>query len=127
MHDPIDPDELDRAWRLLRSAADHFELVARAEGWSTALSPLRYLVLAKIDAATSYGLSARRLAHALSVRPSTLAYHLDGLEGTGLVRRAPWTVHDHRKVAIRLTDEGRHALHRLGRQAPSRSPAIARP
>ncbi len=124
---PIDAHELERAWHALRSAAEHFDLVARAEGWPTPFSPIRYLVLAKVDAATRYGLSARRLGHALGLPPSTLAYHLDALEEAGLVARAPWAVHDRRKVAIRLTDEGRYALRRLGRQTRSRSPAIARP
>lgn len=125
----IDPHDLGRAWRLLRSAAEGLERIAREEGWPAPFKPVQYLVLTELGEATAYGLSARRLARSLSVRPSTLAYHLDALERAGLVRRAPWTVHDRRKVAVRLTGEGRHALRRLSgaRYPPILSPAIASP
>lgn len=60
--------------------------------------------------ATPYGLSARRLARSLTLSPSTLAHHVEGLEQAGLVHRAPWTVYDRRKVAVRLTETGRRAV-----------------
>ncbi|MEQ1858288.1 MAG: MarR family transcriptional regulator, partial [Longimicrobiales bacterium] len=94
------------------------------------LSPVRWLVLAQLQHATPFGFSARRLARGLRVSPSTLAYHLDALERAGFIVRTPCTVHDGRKVWVRLTDVGRYALHRLGGQPsrpPMRSPAIASP
>ena len=119
----IDPQELHRAWCMLRVAAERFDVVAKVEGWPTPFSPVRYLLLAHLVESTGYGLSVRRLTRALSVRPSTLAYHLDALENAGLIARSPWTVHDRRKVAVRLTDAGRYALLRLS----SSSPAMASP
>jgi DNA-binding MarR family transcriptional regulator len=115
--------ELQRAWSLLRSAGERFDRIAKLEGWPTPFGPVRYLLLAHLAEATGYGLSVRRLRCALSLRPSTLAYHLDALEAAGLVRRAPWTVNDRRKVAVRLTATGHHAF----RQLSMSSPAIASP
>jgi DNA-binding MarR family transcriptional regulator len=45
--------------------------------------------------------------------PSTLARHLDALEGAGFIHRAPWTLYDRRKVAVRLTDTGHYAVRRF--------------
>jgi DNA-binding MarR family transcriptional regulator len=118
------PDELHRAWLLLRAAARRFDHVAREESWATPFAPIRYLILAELDRATDHGLSARRLARSLSVAPPTLAHHLDVLERSCFCTRVPWGVHDGRKVAVRLTDEGRYALRRL---APMSSPAMANP
>ena len=109
----MDPEEVDRAWHLLRSAARRLDRIANEEGWPTPFAPARYLTLVLLDRATGYGLSARRLARSLGVSPSTLAHHLDVLEGAGLVRRAPWTIYDRRKVAVRLTETGRYALRRF--------------
>ncbi|MGD8728299.1 MAG: MarR family transcriptional regulator [Gemmatimonadota bacterium] len=106
----IDPDEIDRAWHLLRSAARRLDRVAKDRGWPTPFAPARYLILVLLDQATAYGLSARRLARSLGVSPSTLAHHLDVLEAAELIRRAPWTIYDRRKVAVRLTETGRYAL-----------------
>jgi DNA-binding MarR family transcriptional regulator len=117
------PEELQRAWHLLRSVGAHFDHIARLQGWPTPFSPVRYLLLAHLTEATLYGLSVRRLRCALSLRPSTLAYHLDALEAAGLIARARWTIHDRRKVAVRLTDAGRYAVRRLSMS----SPAIASP
>lgn len=66
-----------------------------------------------LHGATPYGLSPRRLARALELSPSTLAHHLEVLEGADLVRRVPWTIYDRRKVAVRLTDSGRYAVGRF--------------
>lgn len=106
----IDPEELESAWRLLRTVAWRLDRVAKQEGWPTPFAPARYLILVLLQRATAYGLSPRRLARALGLSPSALAHHLDVLEGAGLVRRAPWTVYDRRKVAVRLTETGRYAL-----------------
>jgi hypothetical protein len=60
-----------------------------------------------------------RIARSLGLRPPTVSYHLDALEGAGRVQRTPWTVHDRRKVAVRLTEGGRFAVGRLGAQPPA--------
>jgi len=106
----IDPEELGRAWRLLRSAAGRLDMIAKQHDWPTPFAPARYLILVLLERATAYGLSARRLARSLGLSPSTLAHHLDVLERAGLIRRAPWTIYDRRKVAVRLTETGRHAV-----------------
>jgi DNA-binding MarR family transcriptional regulator len=109
-YERIDPHELDSAWRLLRSVAWRLDRIAKQEGWPTPFAPVRYLILVLLERATAYGLSARRLARSLAMNPSTLAHHLDVLERAGLVYRAPWTIYDRRKVAVRLTEAGRHAV-----------------
>jgi DNA-binding MarR family transcriptional regulator len=114
----IDAEELERSWHLLRSSGELFDRIAHEEGWPVPFRPVRYLILSKLSSATAYGLSAGRIARALGMRPSSLAHHLDALSRTGLVRRAPWTVHDRRKVAIRLTETGRYAVRRLGGRPP---------
>jgi DNA-binding MarR family transcriptional regulator len=124
---PFDVDQLERAWHLLRAASLRFDHIARQQGWPVPFAPVRALLLARLEQATAYGLSARRLAGLCRVTPSTLAYHLDALEGAGLIRRVPWTIGDRRKVAVRLTPAGSHAAHRLLPQPPMRSPAIASP
>ena len=111
--DPIDPEAVEGAWRTLRGVAGRLDWIARREGWPVPFGPARYLVLLLLERATTYGLSARRLARSLALSPSTLAHHLDLLEGAGLVLRTPWTVHDRRKVAVRLTEDGRYALRRF--------------
>jgi DNA-binding MarR family transcriptional regulator len=111
----LDPAELEGAWRLLRSIARRLDRIAKQEGWPTPFAPARYLILVQLARATAYGLSVRRLVHALDVSASTLAHHLYALERAGLVHRAPWTVHDRRKVAVRLTDAGRQAVRRFTR------------
>lgn len=108
--EPIDPDDVERAWHLLRSAARRLDRIAEEQGWPTPFAPARYLILLLLERGTAYGLSARRLARSLGVSPSTVAHHLDVLERAGLVRRAPWTIYDRRKVAVRLTETGRYAL-----------------
>ncbi|MBM4184267.1 MAG: helix-turn-helix domain-containing protein [Gemmatimonadetes bacterium] len=129
----VDVDELEHAWRVLRLASDRFDLIARGHGWPVPFGPVRVLILARLANATSYGLSARQLKSLLGVRPSTMAYHLDALVEAGLVFRAPWTMYDRRKVAVRLTVAGRYAAQRLAAAAqpppvpPMRSPAMARP
>jgi DNA-binding MarR family transcriptional regulator len=111
----IDPEELASAWGLLRSVASRLDRIAKQEGWPTPFAPVRYLILVQLERATAYGFSARRLARSLATRPSTLAHHLDVLERAGLVHRAPGTLYDRRKVVVRLTDTGRHAVRRLTR------------
>ena len=111
-------EEVRRAWLVLRGAARRFDRIAREEGWPTPFAPARYLILAELMQATTYGFSARRLARGLSMVPSTLAHHLDVLEESGLVTRAKWTIRDGRKVAVRLTGEGRYAVRRLGSISP---------
>jgi DNA-binding MarR family transcriptional regulator len=120
----LSAEEIHRAWLVLRAAARQFDHVARAEGWPTPFSPIRYLILAELGSATGYGFSARRLARALSTAPSSLAHHLDALEEARFIVRVPWEIHDHRKVAVRLTAEGRYAVRRLSAIS---SPAIASP
>lgn len=114
-HAGIDPERLDAAWRLVTSAARRLDRIATREGWPTPFAPARYLVLVRLDGATSYGLSPGQLARSLAMSPSTLAHHLDALERAGLVHRAPGTLHDRRKVAVRLTHTGHHALDRFTR------------
>lgn len=104
------PEELERAWLLLRSQARRLDRIAKDQGWPTPFAPARYLILLLLDRATAYGLSARQLASSLEVSRSTLAHHLDVLEGAGFIRRAPWTIYDRRKVAVRLTATGRYVL-----------------
>ena len=106
----FDPEEIDGAWHVLRRAGRRLDRIAKEQGWPTPFAPARYLILVLLEQATAYGLSARRLARSLDVSPSTLAHHLDVLEGAGLVHRAPWTIYDRRKVAVRLTEMGRYAL-----------------
>jgi DNA-binding MarR family transcriptional regulator len=130
MPDPSnDTLELERAWHVLRTASARFDRIAGQEGWPLPFPPVRVLILARLEKATAYGLSARRLAGQFGVAPSTLAYHLDALESAGLIVRAPWTVHDRRKVAVRLTSAGRYAAQRLATrpQPPMCSPAMASP
>lgn len=105
----IDLEELASAWRLLRGVALRLDRIAKQHGWPTPFTPSRYLILALLEHATGYGLSPRRLARALALNPSTVAHHLDVLERAGLVQRAPWTIYDRRKVAVRLTATGHHA------------------
>jgi len=88
--DAIDPQELARAWSLIRSAAEHLGRVAREESLPGPFSPLRYLILATLGEATSYGLSARRLARSLCVRPSTLARWRCVSRTQGVMRSAGW-------------------------------------
>lgn len=109
----IDPEELDGARRLLRSVSGRLDRVAHEEGWPTPFDPTRYLILSRLERATAYGLSPRRIAGLLDLSPSTVAHHLDVLEGAGLVRREPWSVYDRRKVAVRMTATGRYAVRRL--------------
>lgn len=111
----LDVEELTAAWQLLRSAARRLDRIAEQEGWPTPFGPVRYLILSRLRGATAYGLSPRHLARWLAMSPSTLAHHLDVLEGAGLVRRAAWTLYDRRKVAVRLTEAGLYALGRLTR------------
>jgi DNA-binding MarR family transcriptional regulator len=111
--------ELQGAWRLLRAASDRFDRIADAEGWPTPFGAVPCLVLCHLARATAYGLSARRLGDLLSMPPSSLAYHLDALERARLVTRSPWTIHDRRKVAVRITQAGRYAVLRLvGEELP---------
>jgi DNA-binding MarR family transcriptional regulator len=117
----VDPGELSRAWHVLRGAAERLDQIAVEEGWSVPFSPIRYLILAKLHDATTFGLSPRRLARLLAVRPSTLAHHLDVLERAEMICRSPRRMADMRKVAVRLTERGRYALARLS--AATRTPA----
>ena len=55
---PIDPSELDRAWRLLRNASGRLDRIARRHGWPTPFGPARCLILAHLDRATSFALRA---------------------------------------------------------------------
>lgn len=117
-HDePIDPDQVDRAWQVLRSAALRLDRIAAEEGWPIPFAPVRYLILVLLQRATAFGLTVRRIALSLAVRPSSLAHHLDVLEETGLVYRTSKVLHDRRKVIVRLTDEGRYALALFGPSA----------
>jgi DNA-binding MarR family transcriptional regulator len=105
----IDVQELDRAWRFVRAMSDRLDGVARQQGWPTPFGPVRCLILAHLTEATTYGLSARRLGDLLSMKPPSLAYHLDALERASLLSRAPWGIGDRRKVAVRLTHAGHEA------------------
>jgi len=120
----IDLDALDDARRLIASVEHRLDRIAHEEGWPTPFGTVRYLMLARLLAATAYGLPSRRLAGLLELSPSTVAHHLDVLEGAGLVHRVPWTVYDRRRVAVRLTATGRYAVRRLTGDAP---PPTGRP
>lgn len=109
----FDRAELHRAWLVTRAAAATLEQVAAAEGWPVPFPPVRYLVLACLEEASSFGLSPRRLARLLAVGPSTLAHHLDALERAGMISRQPRGIRDGRRVQVRLTDTGRYAARRL--------------
>jgi DNA-binding MarR family transcriptional regulator len=111
----IDPEELASAWGLLRSVALRLDRIAKLEGWPTPFAPARYLILVQLERATAYGLTVGMLARSLTLRPSTLAHHLDVLERAGLVHRTPSTLHDRRKVVVRLTAAGRHAVQHFNR------------
>lgn len=111
----VDFRELPRAWRTVRGAAERLDRIAGEEGWPRPFQPIRYLVLAQLREATACGLSPGRLARLLAVRPSTLAHHLDVLESAGMISRRPRRLADMRKVAVRLTDRGVSALHRVPR------------
>lgn len=109
----IDPEELKSAWLVLRRAGWRLDRIAKQEGWPTPFAPARYLILVLLERSTAYGLSARRLARALAMSHSALAHHLGVLERAGLIHRAPWTLYDRRKVAVRLTNTGHHAVRRF--------------
>lgn len=106
----IDLAELDSARRLLSSVASRLDRIAYQHGWPTPFAPARYLILVQLELATAYGLSPGRLAGLLDLGRSTVAHHLDVLEGAGLVQRVAWTIYDRRKVAVRLTPTGRQAV-----------------
>lgn len=107
----MDPpwEGLARAHRLLRRAA---AVLARASAHEAPppFSPVRCLLLAHLESATAFGLTPGRLARLLEMSPSSLAHHLDVLEGAELIMRSPRGLHDRRKVSVRLTDRGRGAL-----------------
>jgi len=52
------------------------------------------------------------------MKRSSLAHHLDVLEGAGMIERRPRGFYDDRQVAVRLTDPGTYALWRLGSALP---------
>lgn len=125
--DRVDPHELRRARQLIRTAADGFARVTAEEQWPLRFPPIRYLILAQLDAATAFGLTPRRLARVLAVRPSTLAHHLDVLERADLITRGPRRIHDMRRVSVRLTERGRYAVRRLEAPPPPIAAAGSRP
>jgi len=112
-HERIDLEALAAARRLLSGVEWRLHRIAREEGWPTPFGLTRYLILVELERATEYGLPARRLAGLLDLRPSTVAHHLDVLERAGFVHRAPWTLYDRRRVAVRLTPTGRYAVRRF--------------
>lgn len=106
-------EDIARAYRLLRRVAEALDRIGAGRGWSVRLSPVRCLVLAHLEAATTFGLPPWRLARLLETAPSSLAHHLDALEEAGLIARIRWALHDRRRVSVRLTDSGREALREL--------------
>lgn len=108
----MDPpwEELARAHRLVRRAAAVLARASAREAPPPPFSPVRCLVLAHLESATAFGLTPGRLARLLEMSPSSLAHHLDVLEGAELITRSPRGLHDRRKVSVRLTDRGRGAL-----------------
>jgi DNA-binding MarR family transcriptional regulator len=117
--------EVDRANRLLRVVSDALNFVAEPEGWPVPFSPVRFLVLAHLHHATTFGLTPRRLAWLLRMPASSLAHHLDVLEGAEMIDRRPRDLHDRRAVTVRLTPWGRAAYLRLGAQTiPDASPRV---
>lgn len=111
--DPPGWRDLDRAHHLLRRAARTADRVAAEEGWPAPLSPARFLILAHLRAASAFGLRPRRLARLLEMSPSSTAHHLDVLERSELVRRERRSLHDGRRVMVRLTERGTFAFWRL--------------
>ena len=75
---------VDRANRLLRDVSKVFDLMTESQGWPTGFTPIRFLVLAHLQHATTFGLTPKRLAWLLRLPPSSLAYHLDTLEAAGM-------------------------------------------
>lgn len=108
--------EVDRANRLLRVVSDTLDFVADPEGWPVPFSTTRFLVLAHLHHATAFGLTPRRLAWLLRMPPSSLAHHLDVLEGIDMIERRPRNLYDGRAVTVRLTPPGSAAYLRLGTQ-----------
>ena len=109
--DHIDPEELEAAWRLLKSVGRRLDWIARQHGWPAPFAPARYLILSVLERQpTLYGLTPRRLARALALRPPTIAHHLDVLEDAGLIQRYARTIYDRRKITIRLTAGGSQAV-----------------
>ena len=110
----MEPDEV---WAGLTSAVQRLGRAGRALAragmsarWGTAATPLRCLVLAYVAGSRGFGVAPGTLARRLGVPPTTLAYHLDRLEGAGLVRRSYRGLRDLRKVTVRITPCGADAL-----------------
>ena len=101
------------AHQLIRITRRRFAGISGEEGWSGPVSPVGYLILEQLGAATVFGLTPRRLGHLLDLPPSTLAYHLDRLEEANLVERRARGFHDGRQVSVRATKEGTYAARRL--------------
>lgn len=106
--------ELDSAHRRLRLAAAAIDPVAAREGWPSPFSPVRLLVLRHLRSVSALGAKPSRIARALEMKRSSLAHHLDVLEGAGMIERRPRGFYDGRHVAARLTERGTYALWRLG-------------
>ena len=106
--------ELDGAHRRLRLAAAAIDPVAAREGWPSPFSPVRLLVLRHLRSVSALGAKPSRIAWALEMKRSSLAHHLDVLEGAGMIERRPRGFYDGRHVAVRLTERGAYALWRLG-------------
>lgn len=116
--DRIDPEDVERAWLLLRSITRRLDRLAKQHGWPTPFTPPRYLILVALEGASVFGLTPRRISRAVALSPSTVAHHLDVMEGAGLVRRAPRGIYDRRKISVHVTVAGRFALQRFNGDPP---------
>ena len=78
------------------------------------IRPIQYSILTLIEC--NPGLSQTQVCDALGIKKPNFVAMLDGLEGRGLVRRAP-TPGDRRTYALFLTDEGRTLMRKLHKLA----------
>ena len=106
------PEAAPEVWEAVEAAHRILGDVARAltKGRVRENSVVRCLVLVHIGRRTGLGVSPTRLARVLDMSKTTLAYHLDRLEGAGLVWRESRDYPDSRKVAVRLTRAGAEAV-----------------
>jgi DNA-binding MarR family transcriptional regulator len=98
------------AFRIRLRQFDHWSRAAASEHGLTHAQ--HQLLLAVRGSATPGGPSIGEVAEALLVRPHTAGELVDRMAGAGFVERVPDDT-DHRKVRLRLTDQGEQVLREL--------------
>jgi DNA-binding MarR family transcriptional regulator len=109
-------------YHLRRAQIAVFQNFARTMA-ELAVTPGQFGVLEVI--ANNPGLSQTELARAIGIDRSTMVAVIDGLEGRGLVVRAP-APSDRRSYALRLSDEGEQAIVAMRERVRAHEADIAR-